>query len=369
MGLRRTQDAAIIGHRRWHIFHWFTASLGKLHLVATVGLVAAIIPALKAAGIPLRFAWTQYFEVYWLAFGVESLFLALILYTVTFPSEALAWLNRDRRDWGDLPSQVESLKNAVASTVLPSAYLFVSLILVMSYNDVIATFRFDGSWDFKLNQADKLLLGGYTVSAISSRVLAASPTWIVPLMQVIYAALFPAVGCCIILIGLRCGRKRSMQFVGAIVTGYYLGLIIFFFVPATGPYILRPHSMPLPNVTIYVAQAGFIEKLAILHNRHLTLVGIDYYVALPCLHITQPVIILWFVRKWRPISLIFSTFSILLIPSILLLEEHYVVDLIGGIFIAILAIAMIDGTRLFVAPVETFGGGPHHNHSAAGCIT
>jgi hypothetical protein len=359
----------MIGHRGWHIFHWFAASLGKLHFVATVGLVAAILPAFKAAGIPLRFAWAQYFEVYWLAFGVESLFLALLLYSVTFPLEALDWLNQDRREPGDLPSQVENLKKAVASTVLPSAYLFVSLILIMSYNDVIATFRFDGSWDFKLNQADKLLLSGYTVSAISTRVLAHSPAWIVPLMQVIYAALFPAVGCCIILIGLRCGHKRSMQFVGAIVTAYYLGLIIFFFVPATGPYILRPHSTPLPDLTIYSAQAGFIEKLAIVHNRHLTFVGIDYYVALPCLHITQPIIILWFVRKWRPIRLIFSAFSILLIPSILLLEEHYVVDLIGGIFIAILAIAMVDGMRLFIIPGETVKEGLHHNHSEPGCMS
>jgi hypothetical protein len=362
MGSVASKGAAMIGHRAWHVFRWFTASLSKLHFVATIGLVAVIIPAFKAAEIPLRFAWAQYFEVYWLAFGIESLFLALILYPVTFPSEVLAWLNRDRSERGNFSTQGERLKEAVASTVLPSAYLFVSLILIMSYNDVIATFRFDGTWDFKLNQADKLLLGGYTVSAISSRVLVHSPAWIVPLMQVIYAALFPVVGCSIILIGLRCGQKRSMQFVGAIITAYYLGLIIFFFVPATGPYFLRPHSTLLPHVTIYSAQAGFIEKLAILRNRHLTFVGIDYYVALPCLHITQPVIILWFVRKWRQVSLIFSTFSILLIPSILLLEEHYVVDLIGGVFIAILAIAMVDGTRLFITPGETVGEVLHRNH-------
>jgi len=313
--------------------------------MATFGLLVAIIPAFRASGIPFHFAWAQYFEVYWLAFGIESIFLALVLYLVAFPSEFLAWLNQDRRERGDLPTQLERLKEAAASTVLPSAYLFVTLILVMSYNDVIATFRFDGSWDFKLNQADKLLLDGYTVSAISSRVLLHSPAWIVTLMQTIYAALFPVVGCCIILIGLRCGQRRSMQFVGTIATAYYLGLIIFFFVPATGPYFLRPYSTPLGHGAIYLAQAGFIEKLAALHNRHLPVVGIDYFVALPCLHITQPVVILWFVRKWRRISLIFLAFSMLLIPPILLLEQHYVVDLIGGILIAILAIAMVDGIR------------------------
>jgi hypothetical protein len=159
-----------------------------------------------------------------------------------------------------------------------------------------------------------------------------------------------------------------MQFVGAIVTAYYLGLIIFFFVPATGPYFLRPHSTLLPHATIYSAQAGFIEKLATLRNRHLTFVGIDYYVALPCLHITQPVIILWFVRKWRQVSLIFSAFSILLIPSILLLEEHYVVDLIGGIFIAMLAIAMVDGARISMMSGDTVGEVLHRNQQFHGRI-
>jgi len=37
-----------------------------------------------------------------------------------------------------------------------------------------------------------------------------------------------------------------------------------------------------------------------------------------------------------------SIFCLLLIPAIILLQQHYVIDLIGGVAVAVLAVAMVS---------------------------
>jgi hypothetical protein len=73
-------------------------------------------------------------------------------------------------------------------------------------------------------------------------------------------------------------------------------------------------------------------------NRSLSQVDTDYFVAFPCLHIAQPLIVIWFLRRWKRIVIFLIAYDLLLIPSILLLEWHYVVDLIGGVAVASMAI-------------------------------
>jgi hypothetical protein len=67
-------------------------------------------------------------------------------------------------------------------------------------------------------------------------------------------------------------------------------------------------------------------------------VNTDYFIAFPSLHIALPVIVLWFMRRWKRIVLCLVVYDIILIPAILLLEWHYVVDLLGGIALALIAI-------------------------------
>ena len=59
------------------------------------------------------------------------------------------------------------------------------------------------------------------------------------------------------------------------------------------------------------------------------------------MHLVQPLIALAFLRPWRRIAAAFLAFNVILIPCILLLEQHYVVDLIGAVPLAILAVAMV----------------------------
>jgi membrane-associated phospholipid phosphatase len=49
---------------------------------------------------------------------------------------------------------------------------------------------------------------------------------------------------------------------------------------------------------------------------------------------------LWFVRKWRRLAYILLALDALLCVAIVLLEYHYVIDLIGGVVVAAFAILL-----------------------------
>jgi membrane-associated phospholipid phosphatase len=63
------------------------------------------------------------------------------------------------------------------------------------------------------------------------------------------------------------------------------------------------------------------------------------------MHIASPIIALWFLRQWRRLAIILLMLDVLLCFAIVLLEYHYVMDLIGGIAVAALAILMVDSPR------------------------
>jgi hypothetical protein len=52
----------------------------------------------------------------------------------------------------------------------------------------------------------------------------------------------------------------------------------------------------------------------------------------------MPIIAIWFLRRWRNIAVILIIFDVLLIVSIVALQWHYLVDLVGGVLVAGLAI-------------------------------
>ena len=99
--------------------------------------------------------------------------------------------------------------------------------------------------------------------------------------------------------------------------------------------------------------------LALWNHLPVTRISTDYLIAFPCMHIAQPLIVLWFLRRWRRMLIVLCAYDCLLIVSILLLEWHYLVDVIGGILVAGIAIASTDilpaipgRRRIFAAPPE-----------------
>src|ERR1700741_1506450 len=132
----------------------------NFHYLATVILALALIPALRVAQIPLKFTWKSYFVTFWWSLGFQSMMAAVVLYAIGFTSEF-------RKKLTSRVGHRENPLKEILSIFVPSIYLFVMFVLVFSYNDVIASFRFNGSADVALNQADSWFLGGVTGSSLA----------------------------------------------------------------------------------------------------------------------------------------------------------------------------------------------------------
>ncbi len=333
-------------HLAPRIVGYFRFACRNFHWVMTLFLSLALIPAFRIAGLPWRFDWHRYLVDFWLALAVQSLALAFVVYVVLFPAEFVRWINRPPQTT-DLQAQLRGAGNIIASVLQPSLYLFLGFLLVFCYNDVIAALRFTGAADLMLNRIDSWLLGGNTVSSLAHKALLNLPSGAFDWMGRIYVGLFPQIGVCLLLLALRQGKKRAMQFTGTILTGYFLALILFYFLPATGPYFICPdHFSIFPkNLSgVYGAQLAFSEQLNVLRShQHLSTAGVHYYIAFPCMHLAQPIIMVWYLRKWKPVAALLLAFDAVLIPSILFLEQHYLVDLLAAVIIALAAILMTGG--------------------------
>jgi hypothetical protein len=358
----------------------------SIHCGATILLTVALVPILRSVGLPLRFTWTDYLISYWLVLPVQSVFAACLLYVAAFPCEetlapvfqrigkqkvrllflvpvfallvrltglvfgfvlfvdAIAMLeflerSRERR---------KSSARVCFDILIPAAYLFIAHILIFAYNDVIALQRYDGSWELVLNRVDAFVLGGHTISPLAHAALSRWPQSI-PWLQIVYFAMFPQVGAAIAILALRDGRSMALKFVGTIVTAYYISLFIFFWLPTTGPYaICRDHFSFLPAASgaVYETQKNLINSLSELRLlRVKNFIGMDYFIGFPSMHIVQSLVVLWFLRRWKPMVIALVAFDLLLVPAILLLEQHYLVDLVAALPVAALAIAITTRER------------------------
>jgi len=349
--------------------------------VTTALLVVALVPALRAARLPLRFNWPVLLGA-WVGLIFQSLFLACILYGIAGPFESTLkpFL---RRYWNDkrrllllLPLVVElfwlegafpgavlvvtvlavvellertrrqpgAFLTAVEAVMLPAAYLFVGLVVTFALNDLIVTRRFYGAYDALFNRADTWILGGATVSELAHQAARMLPRQTFTLLEIIYWGMFSQIGAGIIFTGLQFGKGRAYQLVGTILTGYFLALVCFYLWPSHGPYYTCPgHFSSLPDkLSVYAAQQTLLLRAqALWQGRGVDSIGTDYFIAFPCMHIAQPLIVMWFLRGWRRVVLALLLLDVLLTVSILLLEWHYLVDLPGGVAIAALAIASV----------------------------
>ena len=242
--------------------------------------------------------------------------------------------------------KAKGLRNAATAILRPAAYLFFGFLMVLAYNNVIVSVRNNFATDPALAAIDHWLLHGHSVSELSHWALQTFPLWFFKALEFIYFGMFLQIGATVILVALCDGRTRALQFVGTILMSYYLALIIFYIWPAQGPYTLCPgHFSRFPtSLQSYNIQATLIpHAIALLHHARITRISTDYFIAFPCMHIVQPIIVLWFLRRWRRMFVALAMYDLLLIAAILMLEMHYVIDIIAALPVAILSIATTDG--------------------------
>jgi len=351
-----------------------------IHYVGLGLLAIGLILGSSLTKLPLRFAWGNFLFTYWFGLAFQSLILAPTLFLLRFPLKpTLAQIGERYRcqksrilplaiflglmawefgwAWGVVLTVLtvgllEALDRAKWDFAVvyrwakdvspPAAYLFAGLVLVFAYNDLIAATRFTGAYDAAFLRMDAWILRGGSVSEISHRVLHAHPG-LFDFLEVIYFRMFPQIGAALAITAFCGGRKEAFRFACTVLTAYYLALLAFAIWPSMGPFFTcRVHFAEFPTrLTTTMAQWNFLAKASLLwQHRPIDVIDTDFYIAFPCMHIAQPMIVLWYLRGWRKVTIFLLLYDVLLVPAILLLEWHYVVDLIGGILVAGLAIAL-----------------------------
>ena len=358
------------------------AWLENVHYWATGILVLALVPLLRRFNLPTSFDWAGLAFTYWVLLTAKSIFVATLLYLIGFsPVETVApVVERFRREkmrillvlvyfvvlgWAltwtkalvltidtvailELRQRLKpnGLLRSASAILLPAVYLFAGLLLVSAYNDIILSSRFFAAYDAAFNSMDLWLLRGRSVPQLSHWALQVFPLSFFHFLEFIYYGMFAQIGAALILISQHYGKRRGLQFVGAVLTGYYLALILFYLWPSQGPYYLCPtHFSQFPSaLKTYAAQKGSMDGASALwDHRRLSRISFDYYIAFPCMHIVQPIIVMWFLRFWKRMMVALAAYNVVLVVAIVLLEWHYVVDVLAGVVVASFAIAAVDG--------------------------
>lgn len=352
----------------------------EFHWIATCLFAALVVPLFFAAKLPLSVNWPRLLSIFWVGLSLHSVAFAVLLMVIGFPIHQTlgpVWTHYKAQKprlvffvifaiimilqfgllsgfvlivlavvLGELVDRTRGDLNAIVNLIkpllVPSVYLFLGLVMVFAYNDLIATVKNPSAYDWLYLKMDSYLLGGSSVSAIAHSLIRRMPSSAV-WSEVIYYGMFNQIGAALIVLAIYAGSKEAARYVGTLLTAYYLGLILFFLWPSMGPFYTCPgHFSEFPNfLRTYGSQLGMAQKAQLLAtNRSLSQVDTDYFVAFPCLHIAQPLIVAWFLRKWKRIVVFLLAYDALLIPAILLLEWHYFVDIVGGVAVAALAIAL-----------------------------
>jgi hypothetical protein len=310
----------------------------RVHIVVTAILAIALVPIFRSLQIPIRFTWGNYVTLYWVYLAIESLILAIVLYVVGATGDFLRSL-QERGPKVDFPVR------QVKAILVPAAYFFVVFFLVLSFNVVIAAIRFNGSADVMLARIDSFLLGGGSVSAIAHWAGAHLSGGSLRLLEKIYFGMFPQIGACLVLLAMKSGLKESFKFISAVTVSYYLALALFLIIPATGPFYGSREGLGVVSDgrTVPLLQGEITGILNNFRDHHMPdEIALDYFIALPCMHLVQPLIILWFLRRWGRVFWILLVYDLVLVASIILLQQHYVVDLVAAIPGALFAVAWVD---------------------------
>jgi hypothetical protein len=347
----------------------------------TLLLAAAVGPAFFASGLPFRLDLGAFAGAYWGGTAVRSVFFAVGLSVLAFsPNRILLpmlrryWRQKARflvvavlalwlfglfGFWLGLTILVDALALAelldrrklqfgtsVLDIVYPAAYLFVGVLLVYLLNHAIAGIKFAGSYDPAFEKADQVLFH-VSVSRLSHAIALYFPRSCLFVLEMVYFSLFAQIGAAIILTALLGGRRYATRYVGTLIIAYAIALAFFLLWPSIGPFSIyaKAERSYLLSFSTYVTQQGIVSKAYLLHARHLipevkTVNLSDYYIGFPSMHVALPAVALWFLRKWKRVALLLVWFDALLLISIVALQWHYLVDLLGGVLAAMLAIGV-----------------------------
>jgi hypothetical protein len=294
------------------LFSWAVQSIICASLLYQIGIVAS--------WTPYRRDYLRFVLAILMGIGLVVQYGLATGSALTIVGFALVEFNYRRGDW-----------KKAAGALLVWLYLAAGIQVAIYYSSVIVTLRPCTEFDAALSRLDSLLMFGGSVVQLSSECASLyAPA------EIVYYSMAGVLGAAILFLCLAGDRRAAFQMSGAILIAYYMSLVVFYFLPAQGPFItagLPPQMftagvqrMSLGNARILYRHAGWITP------------PFAYYVAFPSLHVAQPLIAAWFLRRWRVVSFIILGYCGLLVWAIFILRWHYMVDILGGLAVACMAV-------------------------------
>lgn len=357
-------------------------------LICSLSLL--LYPIFKLAHLPLRFNLIDMTTAYWFGTAASGTFVAVVFALIGLPPSqtflpftyrvrekkgilvialVLAcvmfyllgpWLGLmitvDALAIGELLERTRgNLKSKLLDVFVPGAYLFIGVMLVFAFNHAIAGIRNPEAYDAMLDRADGILFH-INVSTLAHWSFDHVPHTVFHVFEIAYYGLYSRIAGALILVAFLRGRREAMAMVRTILICYVMALVVYACIPAKGPYAgcamhasTYPHSFPT-----YATQEMLTQRARMLWAHNPTPAAsrvdvFDYFISFPSLHIALPLIAIWFLRRYKWIARVYlSIYALLLIPAIVFLEWHYVVDIVGGCVVALLAIWV---SRLLSPPI------------------
>jgi hypothetical protein len=338
--------------------------MSKLHYWLTVALVVLLFPTCYATR--LRFEIPSYLPGFLISWILQSIIWAGLLYQFGVPG---AWREL-RKNWqrfivaiaiplllvpifglrsGTLVCAVgvvilefyyrRGSWASASAALVPWAYLAFGIQMAFIYNSAIVSVRSFNLYDPFFQRLDALIFG-ISVAKISH----AASRFYAP-AEMVYYAMGGVMGAALLFLCLAGDRRAAFRMAGAIVTAYYVSLLVFWAWPSNGPYSLNPTNFPDSMITGSAQSASYFNAAALYHHKNWESPALGYFVAFPSLHVAQPLIAGWFLSRWRRVSLLIFGYCGLLVPAIIVLQWHYLVDIVGGLVIAALAIGLVSSRQ------------------------
>ena len=351
-----------------------------LHWVIALLMAIAVVPLFRSIGAPLQIDFTGMAGAYWIGTAAHALFVAVVLAVLGLPWQQTVQplLNRYRQQKMRLPFLLifavwmlwlfgwslglvvivdgiavaelldrgpDRFGSRIIDVLIPAAYLFFVVLLVYAYNHAFAYMKFAGAWDPLLNALDARVFG-LTVSQAAGWFQAHLPARFYEWVEYAYSSLYGQVGAVLAVTALSAGRREAMRYVGTLMIAYTLALAIFFFIPNSGPFILRAKPNFPNSLNTALVQQAIVVKAQLLSQHQLAMPEIrqinllDYYIGFPSMHVAMSLVAIWFARRWRRMALLLAVLNLLVFWAIVLLEWHYFIDLVGGVAVAAAAIGL-----------------------------
>jgi hypothetical protein len=219
--------------------------------------------------------------------------------------------------------------------LVPWAYLALGIEISIVLNTAVVSVRRFNLYDPLFRRLDAAIFD-MSVSQLSH----IAHNFYMP-AEMVYYSMGGVMGAALLFLCLTGDRRSAFQMAGAIVICYYASLAIFLAAPSNGPYSLDPAAFSVATMTAAIQRASYANAAALYHHEQWVRPVLGYFVAFPSLHVAQPLIAGWFLRRWKRVSLFVFAYCGLLIPAIVILQWHYLVDIVGGILLAAVAVALV----------------------------